>query len=730
MNPERWQRIKEVAFAAMELQEGQRSQFLDKECGSDSELRRAAQALVDEDQRNGGTIERGIASVAAGVQQRHTADDRDAMLDRTISHYRITEKLGEGGMGIVYKAEDTKLERPVALKFLAAHAIEDPEHKARFVREAKAAARLDHPNICSVYEIDEAEGQTFLAMAYLEGQTVKDKIAERPLKLDEALDIAIQTAQGLKVAHGKGIVHRDIKPANLMLTQEGQVKVMDFGLAQLADRSKLTKTTTMLGTPAYMSPEQALREPTDRRTDVWSLGIVIYEMVTGKLPFEGEREDAVAYSIVHQEPEPITALRVGVPVDLDRIVSKALAKDADERYQHVEDMIVDLRGLGKKLKSGKSTILKAAPPGARSTARASTAVPSFRFARVVVLVLFAVAVGVIVWQQRHPRQPERQVELTRFAFAPGNDVWAPVISPNGRHIVYVTGTQETTQRYDLSGRGRGSKLWVQDLDQEQPRELDGTEGAQWPFWAPGSDFIGFFVRAEAGKEVLKKVSVRGGPAIVLCQDRRGLVAGAWSPDGNSIVVRTGFGGSLAGLLYELPASGGKSSLLIEPEKSEKTGRVQGSPHFLPLEDGRRILLFRNQGQMTMRNLDTGEQEIILEQEIGRRLKGPVYSPSGHILYKVGYPFDSGDHNILWLAIGGPRKGLPIAPRFQACDGHGACVILDRPETQPRGPIACRPASGAPGCILGAVCWRPWIDQTTTPRGYLSQVDTPFCTKRG
>ena len=219
------------------------------------------------------------------------------MTGETISHYRITEKLGEGGMGVVYKAEDTKLERPVALKFLAPHAIEDPEHKARFVREAKAAARLDHQNICPIYEIDEAEGQTFLAMAYLEGQTLKDKITERPLKLDEALDIAIQTAQGLKAAHQKEIVHRDIKPANLMLTEEGQVKIMDFGLAQLADRSRLTKTTTMLGTPAYMSPEQARREQTDRRTDIWSLGVVIYEMVTGRLPFEGERQEAVLYAI-------------------------------------------------------------------------------------------------------------------------------------------------------------------------------------------------------------------------------------------------------------------------------------------------------------------------------------------------------------------------------------------------------------------------------------------------
>ena len=214
------------------------------------------------------------------------------MVGETISHYKILSELGRGGMGVVYKAEDTTLERPVALKFLATHAIEHPEHKARFFREAKAAARLDHQNICPVYEIGEADGQTFLAMAYLEGQTVKEKITERPLKLEEALDIAIQTAQGLQAAHEKGVVHRDIKSANLMVTPQGTVKVMDFGLDQLAERSQLTKTATILGTPAYMSPEQARRERTDRRTDIWSLGVVIYEMVTGRLPFEGERQEA------------------------------------------------------------------------------------------------------------------------------------------------------------------------------------------------------------------------------------------------------------------------------------------------------------------------------------------------------------------------------------------------------------------------------------------------------
>ena len=226
-------------------------------------MRESVEKLLRADAKSGDTFERAIAHTAQEVHNKSVPEGSKSILNQTISHYRITEKLGEGGMGVVYKANDTKLDRPVALKFLAAHAIDDPEHKARFIRESKAAARLDHQNICSVYEIDEADGQTFLAMAFLEGQTIKDKIAERPLKVEEALDIAIQTAQGLEAAHAKAIVHRDIKSANLMLASQGQVKIMDFGLAQLADLSRLTKTTTMMGTPAFMSPEQALCEPTD-----------------------------------------------------------------------------------------------------------------------------------------------------------------------------------------------------------------------------------------------------------------------------------------------------------------------------------------------------------------------------------------------------------------------------------------------------------------------------------
>jgi serine/threonine-protein kinase len=277
---------------------------------------------------------------------------------QTISHYRITEKLGEGGMGVVYRAEDLSLHRAVALKFLSPHALDDAESKERFLREARAAAILDHPNVCTVYEIDEQDGQAFLAMAFIEGQTLKEKIAQRPLKLDEALDIAIQAGEGLRAAHQKGIVHRDIKSANLMVTREGNVKITDFGLAQLAGQSGLTKSRTTLGTVAYMSPEQAQRQPVDRRTDVWSLAVVIYEMVTGRVPFEGEHEAAVLYSIIHSAPEPITAVRVGVPAALDRVVGKAMAKDPGQRYQHVADLLVDLRALQKGLPVSAPALLR------------------------------------------------------------------------------------------------------------------------------------------------------------------------------------------------------------------------------------------------------------------------------------------------------------------------------------------------------------------------------------
>ena len=261
------------------------------------------------------------------------------------ARYIIIEELGRGGMGVVYRAEDTKLRRTVALKFLPPELTHIPEVKERFMREAQAAAALDHPNICTVYESDEAEGANFISMAYIEGQSLKEKIEAGPMALEEALKLAEQVAEGLQEAHQKGIVHRDIKSANIMVSERGQAKIMDFGLARVAGSSLLTKDGSTMGTVSYMSPGQARGKEVDHRTDIWSFGVVLYELLTGKLPFQGEHEQAVIYSILKENPEPITNLRPDVPVSIEQVVEKALEKDADKRYQQVDELLDDLKSI-------------------------------------------------------------------------------------------------------------------------------------------------------------------------------------------------------------------------------------------------------------------------------------------------------------------------------------------------------------------------------------------------
>ena len=265
------------------------------------------------------------------------------MIGSVVSHYRILEKLGEGGMGVVYMAEDTKLRRPVALKFLSPNLLVNEDDRRRFVHEAQASAALSHPNIATVFEIDESEAKAFIALEYIEGQSLAEKITSGPLKLDDALSIAIQTCEGLQAAHEKGIVHRDIKSQNIMVTTKGQVKILDFGLAKLRGATVMTKAGTTVGTMGYMSPEQLRGEAVDHRTDVWAMGVVLYEMIAGRRPFQGEYEEAVAYQVINQLPEPLTAIRTGIPMDLERIVGKALAKVPKERYQHIDDLMADLR---------------------------------------------------------------------------------------------------------------------------------------------------------------------------------------------------------------------------------------------------------------------------------------------------------------------------------------------------------------------------------------------------
>jgi len=570
------------------------------------------------------------------------------MVGQTISHYRILSKLGEGGMGVVYKAEDTKLGRTVALKFLAAHLLKDEEARKRFNREARAAAALNHPNVCTVHEIGEADGRTFIVMEFVEGESLDKRIEQGPLKITEALGIAQQIAKASEAAHTKKIVHRDIKPGNVIVDAKAHVTVMDFGLALLTEGSKLTDLDTTLGTAAYMSPEQIQGLEVDHRTDIWALGCVLYEMVCGQRPFKGLYDKALLYEIVQEEYEPITGVRAGVPMELEFIAGKCLAKPPGQRYQTTAELIVDLETLWEKLKSGKSAVRRAdvavGDEGARhvapvqrshgvgvQTGRASQQAKSPAVASNEVApkqnhrmfqallggaIIAFLALAFIHFGETPPEAPEAPVR--RFSFAPESLLTAANrvrISPNGKHIVYIV------------RRGEERSLWVRELDREEPRELDGTEGAERPLGSPDSRWIGFAADGE-----LKKVPAGGGASIVLCALPGSVyLGGAWNPDGSNVVFSSGTAG--LSILHAVSDRGGEPSPLFDPEESGGLGQ----PHFLPSRGGAPGIVFSTgvggftNGRIFVRNLETGESQVLAE---GRR---PIYSPTGHIVYETSEP---------------------------------------------------------------------------------------------
>ena len=586
------------------------------------------------------------------------------MTGQTISHYKILEKLGEGGMGVVYKATDTKLERTVALKFLAADRLENEEHKARFRREARAAAALDHPNICTVYEIDEADGQTFLAMPYLEGSTVRQKVKQRPLKLDEALDIAIQAGEGLRAAHAKGIVHRDIKSANLMVSPQGQVKVMDFGLAQAADQSLLTKTETLLGTPVYMSPEQAQRLPTDRRTDIWSLGIVIYEMLIGRTPFEGEREQAVLYGIVQEEPEPITSQRARVPLDLDWVVSKALAKDAGERYQHIDEMLVDLRAVARQVAEESDT----GRPSKRPTTKVQREAPARARRRrltwalgiaaaAVVLTLAGMGVRNFLPTSEAPLDPLRPVPLTSYPGAEG----LPTFSPDGDRIAFVWGgeTQDNPDIYlKLIGPGPPLRLTTDPAWDHSPAwSPDGRQIAFLRGHPPARGEMGLYLIPALGGQERKLAETRmpGNFLLGTCLN--------WSPDGRWLAVCDREDDSPFPLsVFLLSVDTGERRRLTSPTEGEDV-----SPAFSP--DGRTLAFARYAPGFTsdLYLLDLDE-DLTPKGEPRRRTfteattTSPVFTPDGRDIVFSSGPF--GNPSLWRVPVSGSAspERLPFGER--------------------------------------------------------------------
>src|SRR5437773_2785605 len=347
MTPARFQRIEEIFLAAVEQQPDQVSAFLDTACDGDAVLRREVEALLASDQRAGRFIEGSSVGLATKVIQNQQAD---SLVGETFGHYKTSKRIGSGGMGEVYLATDITAGRKAALKLLPLRFTGDAERLKRFQQEARAVVGLNHPNILTVYEIGEDHSVHYIASELIEGETLRDRLTRAPMQLTEAIDVAIQVASALAAAHEEGIVHRDIKPENIMLRPDGYVKVLDFGIAKLAEQELPTSMPrdealllvetnlgSVLGTVRYMSPEQAFGAQVDKSTDIWSLGVVLYEMVTGHTPFTGDTPREVMSSILEKEPPQLTTYVAHIPAELQQIVSKTLRKDREERYctEHV-----------------------------------------------------------------------------------------------------------------------------------------------------------------------------------------------------------------------------------------------------------------------------------------------------------------------------------------------------------------------------------------------------------
>jgi len=549
------------------------------------------------------------------------------MIGKTLSHYKVLEKIGQGGMGVVYRAEDTNLSREVAIKVLPEQFTKDPQRLARFEREAKLLASLNHPNIAAIHSFEHSDDIHFLVLELVPGETLAERVAKGPLPVEEALEICRQIAEGVEAAHEKGVIHRDLKPANVKVTPEGKVKILDFGLAKAFEdetpvtdisqsptlTEEMTRAGVIMGTAAYMSPEQAKGEAVDKRADIFAFGCVLYELLTGKRTFDGKTITETLAKILEGEPN-WAALPDTTPVRIKELLQDCLQKEVHNRIHDVSQLRIQInKALEEPTES--PTLASAVQPGGQRWAITAGTV-----------VLTAVIVGLAAWLLVQPSTPEQT--LNRFVVTPSppvvlasggaNDL---AISPDGSQFVYMG-----------VGEG-GSQLYLRSLDDFVDRPIPGTEGAVASvFFSPDGKSIGFFAEGK-----LKKTSLAGGSPITLCDAPPLRRTGDWFED--TIVFTANFDSGQG--LYRVSANGGEPEMLATVNLDEGELRYRISD-FLP--DGKDLLftIRSNTGfQIDLLSLETGERKVVLENARQAR-----YLSTGHLVYEqtrtgnlMAVPFD-------------------------------------------------------------------------------------------